>query len=109
MTRYLLTIQQPDGPAPEPSVLEPLMRDVRAVDLEMREAGVWVFGGGLEAAASAVVARDALITDGPYAEGKEHVGGLTIIDVSDGEEALHWAKRLSAATTLPVEVRAFQG
>jgi hypothetical protein len=109
MTRYLLAIQQPDGPAPEPSIMEPLMREVQAVDQAMHDAGVWVFGGGLTPAASATVVRDTLITDGPYVEGKEHLGGLTIIDVPDAETALHWARRLSAATTLPIEVRAFQG
>lgn len=109
MPHYLLAIQQPDGPAPEPSFLEPIMREVAAVDLAMREAGVWVFSGGLTDAASATVVRDALITDGPYAEGKEHVGGLTIIAVPDIDVALHWARRLSAATMLPIEVRAFQG
>ncbi|MDR7274427.1 YciI family protein [Catenuloplanes atrovinosus] len=107
MPHYLLSIQQPDGPPPGPEVLDPIMRDVEIVNTAMRDAGVWVFAGGLTDAASATVVRDSLITDGPYVEAKEHVGGLTILDVPDLDAALHWATRLSTALTLPVEVRAF--
>jgi hypothetical protein len=49
------------------------------------------------------------MTDGPYAEGKEHIGGLTIIKAADLDEALEWGRKLAGATTLPIEVRPFQG
>lgn len=57
MKQYLLSIYQPDGPAPEPEVLEPIMRDIEAVKQEMRDAGVWVFSGGLHPADTATVLR----------------------------------------------------
>ena len=110
MTQYLLTVYQPAGEPP--ADLDKIMRDVDAVDQEMRDAGVWVFAGGLHAPASATVLRpqggDVLITDGPYTEGKEHVGGFTIIRAEDLDAALAWARKLAVATTLPIEVRPFQ-
>jgi hypothetical protein len=112
MTRYLLTVYQPSGSLPEGD-LDEIMRDVEAVDQAMRDAGVWVFAGGLHPPTTATVLRpegdDVLTTDGPYAEGKEHVGGFTIIDAPDLDEALDWGRRLAQATTLPIEVRPFQG
>jgi hypothetical protein len=111
MTRYLLSVYQPDGPAPDPAILEPIMQDVDALDREMRDAGVWVFAGGLHDPGTATVVRhqdgELLITDGPYAEGKEHIGGFTIIDVPDLDAALEWGGKLARATTLPIEVRPF--
>lgn len=113
MKQYLLSIYQPDGDPPAADVLEEIMRDVRAVDQELRAAGAWVFSGGLHAAGAATVVNprhDGMpMTDGPYVEGKEHIGGLTIITASDLDEALGWGRKLARATTLPVEVRPFQG
>jgi hypothetical protein len=114
MKRYLLSIYQPDGPPPPPEVLEPIMRDLTAVEEEMKAAGVWVFSGGLHDPSTATVLRprdgEQLITDGPYVEGKEHIGGFTIIKVPDLDVALEWARRYAAAVALlPVEVRPFQG
>lgn len=113
MKHYLLAIQQPDGGAPAPEVLEPIMRDVAAFNAELKAAGAWVFGGGLHDPSTATVLRvrdgDVLITDGPYVEGKEHVGGLSIIAAPDLDAALEWGRKLAQATTLPVEVRPFQG
>ena len=109
MKQYLLSIYQPDGDPPAPEVLEPIMRDIDAVDLQMRAAGAWVFTGGLHAPDTATVLRardgDVLVTDGPYAEGKEHVGGFWIIRAADLDEALAWARKATVACTLPVEVR----
>jgi hypothetical protein len=89
------------------------MRDVRAVDEEMRAAGAWVFSGGLHAPSTATVVHprreEVPMTDGPYVEGKEHIGGLTIIKAANLDEALAWGRRLAVATTLPIEVRPFQG
>jgi hypothetical protein len=114
VTRSLLTIVQPGGDTlPEPDVLDRIMRDVHAVDAEMRAAGVWVFAGGLHAPSTATVVRavgdDVLITDGPFAEGKEHMGGVAVVEAPDLDAALDWGRKLSAASTLPVEVRPFQG
>lgn len=109
MTRYLLSVCQPYGEGPPPANLEEIMRDVRALDAEMRAAGVWVFSGGLHPPATATVVRDELTIDGPFIEAKEHIGGLTIIDAPDLDAALEWGRRMSRATTLPIEVRPFQG
>lgn len=113
MKQYLLSIYQPDGDPPPPETLEPIMRRVAAVRQEMKTAGVWVFSGGLHAASTATVVRpgngDVLMTDGPYVEGKEHIGGLTIINVSDLDAALEWGRKLARAIgVLPIEVRPFQ-
>lgn len=112
MTQYLLSVMQPDGTI-EPAALDVIMRDVEAVDQEMRTAGVWVFAGGLQGPESATVLRpqgaDVLTVDGPYVEAKEHLGGFTIIDAPGLDEALAWGRKLARATTLPIEVRPFQG
>ena len=109
MKQYLLSIYQPDGEPPPPEVLEPIMRDVHAVQREMKAAGVWVFTAGLHAADVSTVVRvqdgQPLITDGPFAEGKEHIGGFTIIEAPDLDAALAWGRKLAQATTLPIEVR----
>jgi hypothetical protein len=113
MRHYLLSIQQPDGGTPPPEVLEPIMRDLAVLNEELRAAGAWVFSGGLHDPGTATVVRvrdgEELVTDGPYTEGKEHVGGLTIIKAPDLDAALEWGRRLARATTLPVEVRPFAG
>ena len=79
----------------------------------MRSAGAWVFSGGLHAASTATVLNprnDAMpMTDGPYVEGKEHIGGLVIVRAANLDEALAWGDKLARAATLPVEVRSFQG
>ncbi|MDP9372310.1 MAG: YciI family protein [Chloroflexota bacterium] len=113
MKQYLLSIYQPDGPPPPPDVLERVMRDVDALDRELKAAGAWVFAGGLHPPGTATVVRlqggDVLMTDGPFAEGKEHLGGFTVIRAPDLDAALAWGRKLAEATTLPVEVRPFQG
>lgn len=112
MTQYLLSLHYADGPPPPPEVLGEIMKNVRTLQAEMQAAGVWVYAGGLQPAHSARVVRaqgtKVRITDGPYAEAKEYVGGFTIVDVKQEEEALKWAGKFSAATGLAVEVRAFQ-
>jgi hypothetical protein len=112
MTRYLLSVYQPDGPVPEPDVLARISTDLAALNAEMRAAGAWVFAGGLHAPDTSTVVRvkdgDVLLTDGPYIEGKEHLGGFTVVEAPDLDAALAWGRRLSAATTLPIEVRPFQ-
>jgi hypothetical protein len=113
MTKYLLSIYQPDGEPPPPEVLEPIMRDLQAVEQELKSAGVWVFSGGLRSPSTATVVQlkdgDVLTTDGPFIESKEHIGGFTIIEAPDRDAALEWGCRLARAVALlPVEVRPFQ-
>lgn len=113
MTHYLLSIYQPDGPPPPPELLAEVMDRLEAVNQELRASGSWVFAGGLHPPSTATVVqakgRDVLMTDGPFAEGKEHIGGFTVITAPDLDAALAWGRRISEATTLPVEVRPFQG
>ena len=113
MRQYLLSIEQPDGGAPPPQTLAAIMRDVEAVDRDLEASGSWVFAGGLHPPSSATVVRvrgeEVLLTDGPYAEGREHVGGVVVLRAHDLDEALAWAERYARATTLPVEVRPFAG
>jgi hypothetical protein len=106
MTRYLLSIMQPEGTL-DPERIEPITRDVANLINEMHDAGVWVFNGGLTPPGSATVVRGDLITDGPFAEGKEHVGGICVIEAPDLDAALEWGRKASRATTLPIEVRPF--
>jgi hypothetical protein len=113
MKQYLLSIYQPDGDPPAPEVLEKITGEVQAVEEETRAAGAWVFAGGLHAPSTATVLNprsEAMpMTDGPYTEGKEHIGGLVIIKAESLDEALAWGRKVARATTLPVEVRPFQG
>ena len=98
---------------PAPEVIQKMYADVEAVNAELRSAGAWVFGGGLHPPSTATVVKvqdgDVLTTDGPFAEGKEHVGGFSIIKAPDLDAALEWGSKLARATTLPIEVRPFRG
>ena len=111
MKLYLLSVYQPDGPPPAPEVLQPIMRKVYALREELQAAGAWVFSAGLHDASTATVVRakgsEVITTDGPYIEGKEHIGGFTVIKAPDLDAALEWARKTSEATTLPIEVRPF--
>ena len=119
MKQYLLSIYQPDAPPP-PEVMarmDQIMADVNALVDEARAAGAWVFNGVLHAPTTATVVRlkqgDVLITDGPFAEGKEHVGGFIIVKAADLDGALEWGRKLAAVLSdgvesLPIEVRPFQ-
>jgi hypothetical protein len=112
MTQYLLSIYQPDGPPPASVDLEEIGRNLAVLTEEMKQADAWVFADGLFPPTTATVVRvqdgDMLLTDGPYVEGKEHLGGLTIINAADLDAALEWGRKLAAATMLPIEVRPFQ-
>lgn len=111
MAQYLLSIFQPEGPAPAPVVLQRVMAELTAINAELAAAGAFVFTAGLHPAGTATVLRAAdgeiLMTDGPYIEGKEHLGGLYVIEVADLDAALAWGRRVVQATTLPIEVRPF--
>jgi hypothetical protein len=112
MKQYLLSICQPESAPPPRERLAAIMRDVGAVREEMKQKGAWVFSGGLHPPSSATVLRvrndEVLSTDGPFVEGKEHIGGLTIVTAPDLDEALEWGRKLARATTLPIEVRPFR-
>ena len=88
------------------------MRDVDALNGELEAAGAWVFVAGLHPPSTATVVRlqdgDVITTDGPFAEGKEHIGGFVVISAPDLDSALEWGVKLSRATTLPIEVRPLQ-
>lgn len=112
MPNYLLSIYQPAGPTPPPADLEAIMTEVGKVDQEIKDAGAWVFSGGLDFPSTATVVStaddgDILLTDGPYVELKEYLGGLTILRADDLDGALGWARKLEAAMGLPIEVRPF--
>jgi len=107
--QYLLSIYQPDGPVPDAEAMPRITADLHRLNEELRESGSWVFTGGLHAPATATVVRaDGMITDGPYVEGKEHIGGIYVITAPDLDAALKWGRKAAAATTLPIEVRPFQ-
>ncbi len=112
MKQYLLSIYQPDGDPPTAPALERIMRDVHALRQEMKAAGAWVFASGLYPSSTATVVRlkdgDLLTTDGPFTEGKEHIGGFSIVKAPDLDAALEWGGKLARATTLPIEVRPLQ-
>jgi hypothetical protein len=113
MKQYMLTVHDVEGtPMPAPEVMQKMYADVDALNAEMQSAGVWVFAGGLYPPSTATVVKvqdgDVLTTDGPFAEGKEHVGGFWVIKAPDLDAALSWARRATVACTAPVEVRPFQ-
>lgn len=114
MAHYLLSVYQPaGGETPPPDELEVIMKGVADNEKAMRDAGVWVFSGGLEAPSTATVLTrsdagdDVLVTDGPYLELKEYLGGFTVVDVPDLDEALTWGRRTAQVIGLPIEVRPF--
>jgi hypothetical protein len=113
MKQYLLSIYQPDGPLPPPEFLDKVMKDVAVLRQEMKDANAWVFGGGLHPPSTATVLRyrddEVLTTDGPFAEGKEHLGGFCIIKAADLDAALEWGAKLARVLApLSIEVRPFQ-
>jgi hypothetical protein len=110
MRQYLLSVYQPDGDPPPPEVLGPIMAELGKLNEEMQAAGAWVFAAGLHPPSTATVVRDkdgdAVLTDGPFTEGKEHLGGFTIIRAADLDEALSWGGRMAAVLApLAIEVR----
>jgi hypothetical protein len=115
MTQYLLSVHDPTGGRPELSQAEMqrMFSQVDAFNEEIRASGSWVFAGGLTEPSSARVVDatgdKALVTDGPYAETKEQLGGFWVVEAPDLDAALEIAERGSAACEAPVEVRPFQG
>ncbi|MGB5756419.1 MAG: YciI family protein [Acidimicrobiales bacterium] len=113
MPQYMLSVFQEEGAeSPAPEMVEEIMARVAAHQSELRQAGAWVFFATLTDPSSATVVRSTngavSMTDGPYAEAKEQIGGFTIIEAADLDEALEWARKGSEACMWPVEVRPVQ-
>ncbi len=115
MTQYLLSVWHDDNYGLDFSddEVQRLMAQVDTFNEELQSAGAWVFAGGLHPSSSATVVRstggDVSMTDGPYAESKEQMGGFWVIEAPDLDAALEWARKGAAACEGPVEVRPFQG
>ena len=112
MTQYLVAIYHPDNYDPSVSEDEAMGREIDALNDEMVAAGVRVFVGGLQPESSAKSLRlqpegKVLITDGPYTETKEHIGGFWVLEATDLDEALAWGRKAAVACRAPVEVRPF--
>jgi hypothetical protein len=105
MTRYLISFD--DGAMTFPEEELPAVNDAaHAVMHEAKEAGVWVFGGGLTALEEAsMVGTDGTVTDGTYSDSKQYLGGFSIVDVPSREEAVTWAAKLAVACRCAQEVR----
>ena len=105
MTRYLISFDSgamdhiPEEDMPD------VAKAAHAVVQEAVNAGVWVFGGGLESQRASIVATDGMVADGPYPETKEVVGGFSLVDVPSREEALAWAAKIAVACRCAQEVR----
>jgi hypothetical protein len=105
MPRYLISfndgamdhIPEQDMPATD--------KAAHAVVQEAQDAGVWIFGGGLQRQQASIVSTDGMVTDGPYPETKEVIGGFAIVDVPSRDEALKWAAKIAASCRCAQEVR----
>jgi hypothetical protein len=104
MTRYLISFDDGAMTFPEEE-LPDVAKAAMAVVHEAEAAGVWVFGGGVQGHEVSVVATNGMVTDGPYPETKEHIGGFAVVDVSTCEEALEWAAKIAAACRCAQDVR----
>jgi hypothetical protein len=104
MTRYLISFD--DGAMTFPDEEMPDVAEAaHEVVEEAKDAGVWVFGGGVASQSASVVATDGTVTDGPYPETKAVIGGFSVVDVSSREEALEWAAKIAVACRCAQEVR----
>ena len=111
MAQYLVAIHHPADFEPA-SESEATHRDIAALNREMKAAGVVVFVGGLDRASKAKSVRlnpggKTLVTDGPYIETKEHIGGFWVLDCATMDDALAWGQKAAVACRAPVEVRPF--
>jgi len=112
---YLLGVQIDESvPPPTGAAWEASIARVGVVNDDMKAKGIWAFGGGLLPSDSATVVRvqsgtTTTITDGPFAETKEQLGGFWVIEVADLDVALAWAERCAEACRAPIEVHPFNG
>ncbi|MDQ6656930.1 MAG: YciI family protein [Actinomycetota bacterium] len=103
MTRYLISFD--DGAMTFPKEELPAVTDAAgAVKKQAEDAGVWVFSAGIQHQVPSVVATDGTVTDGPYPQSKEHLGGFAVVEVPSREEALGWAAKIAAACRCAQEV-----
>jgi hypothetical protein len=113
MKLYALNMIQPVGDPPPKEVLDEVMAELAEIRRDLEREECWVFGRGLHGPEASTMVRmrgdEVIATDGPWTEGKEHIGGVTIIKVADLDAALKVAARFTRATGLPIEVRPFQG
>ena len=109
MKQYLLSVYYAEDDLPAPEAAETIVRDVDTLNAELRATGTWVFAGGLFPSSTATVLQvqggDVLVTDGPFIEGKEHIGGFWVIKAADLDAALDWGKKATRACAAAVEVR----
>lgn len=112
MTQYLLSVYHPETDPPPDLDIDQIYRDVDALNEELKAADAMVFGGGLHPSHTATVLQvrdgEVLVTDGPFAETKEHVGGFWVIEAPDLDAALEWGRKATRACQVPIEVRPFQ-
>ena len=115
MTKYLLSTYAVEGEAspapPSPEDMQTMMERIVALEAEMDESGTFVFGGRLHGPDAATVVRmsdaDVILTDGPFAESKEHIAGFYIINADDLDAAVVWAAKVTECVGRPIEVQAF--
>ncbi|HEY1917064.1 MAG TPA: YciI family protein [Streptosporangiaceae bacterium] len=112
MKQYLLAVHINEGSQPPAEDMQGAYDGVAAFNTELQEAGAWVFAGGLHPSSTATVVRaqdgKVVVTDGPFAETKEQIGGFWVIEAADLDRALEWAGKGAQACGSPVEVRPFQ-
>jgi hypothetical protein len=106
MTQFLISFDDGAMTFPEED-LPDVAKAALTVIQEAKDAGVFVFSGGLANQRASVVATDGTVTDGPYPETKEVIGGLAVVDVASREEALEWAAKIAVACRCAQEVRVF--
>ena len=115
MSQYLLSTYTVEDGVPgapsSPEEMQAFMGRVIALEAEMDDSGTFVFGGALHGVDAASVVRpsdaDVVVTDGPFAESKEHIAGFYIINAADLDEAMMWAGKVAEATQHPIEIRPF--
>lgn len=108
-TTYLLSVYGDESQVPTGEAMNRLYKQVDEVNTQLRESGAWLYAGGLEPSKAASVYRpDSTVTDGPYAETKEVLGGFWVIKTETEAEAQEWARKCAAACEGPVELRPFQ-
>jgi hypothetical protein len=111
MPQYLVAIHHPDDFDPS-TESDATVRDIDTLNEEMAAAGVVIFVGGLTSASEAKSLRnkangEVVVTDGPYLETKEHIGGFWVLKAADMDEALEWGRKAAVACRAPVEIRPF--
>lgn len=112
MAQYLLSVHDDGSPVPAPDVLQEMFAAVEAFNQKVQASGAWVFAGGLQPLETATTVDgtqgEVILTDGPFSEAKEQIGGFWVVDVADLDAAIALAAEGSAACRGKVEVRPFQ-